>query len=392
MNAVTIAPAKAAAPWQSLVADFGSPLIVIDCAQLLQQYQQLCDALPGVRHYFAIKALPHLSVLQTLAQAGAGFDLASSGEVDLLRQVAVSPRQTLYTHPIKRDSDIRSALRFGCTTFVVDNPREMEKFLPYRQRVALLIRLSFPNPLAPVDLSRKFGCSPEQVPLLLKLSQRMGITVKGLSFHAGSQCPNSDNHVRAILTCAGLIRDSARHLGGRGLGILNIGGGFPVSYIDEVPSIHTFCSKIRTALTALPDYVQIISEPGRYIAAPAATSVSSIMGSALRHDCRWYYLDDGLYGSFSGQIYDGMRHPLTVFSDQRKHENAVLSGPTCDSIDVIAENIALPRLAMNDIVIGHQMGAYTIASATDFNLFPRARSVVLNPPEEKTSINFFLNP
>ena len=233
MNTITIAPAKAAAPWQSLVADFGSPLIIIDCARLLQQYQQLCDALPGVRHYFAIKALPHLSVLQTLAQAGAGFDLASSGEVDLLRQVTVSPRQTLYTHPIKRDSDIRSALRFGCTTFVVDNPREMEKFLPYRQRVALLIRLSFPNPLAPVDLSRKFGCSPEQVPLLLKLSQRMGITVKGLSFHAGSQCPNSDNHVRAILTCAGLIRDSARHLSGQGLGILNIGGGFPVSYIDE---------------------------------------------------------------------------------------------------------------------------------------------------------------
>ncbi|GAA4650587.1 type III PLP-dependent enzyme [Kistimonas scapharcae] len=389
MNTITIAQASAATQWQSLVTDFGSPLMVIDCAKVLQQYQQLCEALPGVQHYFAIKALPHLSVLKTLAQAGAGFDLASSGEIDLLRQMAVSPRHTIYTHPIKRDIDIRSALRFGCTTFVVDSPQEMEKFLPYRQRVALLLRLSFPNPSSPINLSRKFGCSPEQVPLLLKLSQRMGMTVKGLSFHAGSQCPNPDNHVRAILTCAGLINDSLQYLNGRGLGVLNIGGGFPVPYIDEVPSIHTFCSKIRTALTALPAHVQVISEPGRYIAAPAATSVSSIMGIAHRQGRCWYYLDDGLYGSFSGQLYDYRRYPLTVFSDQHEREHAVLSGPTCDSIDVIAEDIRLPRLSMGDLVIGHQMGAYTIASATDFNLFPRARDVVINPPDE-TGMNLSL--
>ncbi len=389
MNAITIAPASAANQWQSLVTDFGSPLMVIDCARMLQQYQQLCEALPGVQHYFAIKALPHQSVLQTLAQAGAGFDLASSGEINLLRQVTISPRHTIYTHPIKRDIDIRSALRFGCTTFVVDSPQEMEKFLPYRQRVALLLRLSFPNASSPINLSRKFGCSPEQVPLLLKLSRRMGVTVKGLSFHAGSQCLNPDNHVRAILTCAGLIHDSVQYLNGRGLGILNIGGGFPVPYIDEVPSIHTFCSKIRTALTALPAHVQVISEPGRYIAAPAATSVSSIMGIALRQDCCWYYLDDGLYGSFNGQLYDYRRYPLTVFSDQREREQAVLSGPTCDSIDVIAEDILLPRLAMGDLVTGHQMGAYTIASATDFNLFPRARDVIINPPGE-TGMNLSL--
>ena len=247
MSAITIAPTAAAAEWKKLVNAYGSPLMVIDCARVLKQYQQLCQALPGVQHFFAVKSLPNLSVLQSLAQAGAGFDLASSGEIDLLRQVTVSPRQTIFTHPIKRDIDIRAALRFGCTTFVVDNPMEMEKFIPYRQRVALLLRLSFPNPSSAIDLSRKFGCPPEQVPLLLTLSQRMGLTVKGLSFHAGSQCPHPDNHVSAILTCAGLIRDSAQYMKGRQLAVLNIGGGFPVPYLEPVPDIDTFCRKIRTA-------------------------------------------------------------------------------------------------------------------------------------------------
>ena len=113
------------------------------------------------------------------------------------------------------------------------------------------------------------------------------------------------------------------------------------------------------------------------------------MGIARRQDSCWYYLDDGLYGSFSGQIYDHRRYPLMVFSDQCRREKAVLSGPTCDSIDVIAEDILLPRLAMGDLVIGHQMGAYTIASATDFNLFPRARDVIINPPGE-TGMNLSL--
>jgi ornithine decarboxylase len=131
-------------------------------------------------------------------------------------------------------------------------------------------------------------------------------------------------------------------------------------------------------LNLLDPDVRLIAEPGRYIAAPAAIAVSSVMGRALRDERWWYYLDDGLYGSYSGQIYDHARYPIEALAVEGPRLPAVLAGPTCDSIDVIAEDLALPLLDVGDLLVGHSMGAYTWASASDFNFFPRATVVALD--------------
>ncbi|MCB1645358.1 MAG: type III PLP-dependent enzyme [Pseudomonadales bacterium] len=378
MNRVCIEPAAKAARYHRLLDEHqGKPLLVLDCDKLEQQYHGLQNALPGVELYYAIKALPHAAVIRTLSTLGACFDIATSGEIELLREQGANPRLTMHTHPIKRDRDIRDALRFGCTTFVVDNIYEIEKFVEFRHRVGLLLRVSFPNPRSPVDLSRKFGCRVEEVPLLVQKAQELGLHIKGLSFHAGSQSPDSSNHVYAIEQCAALI-EQVQQQAGKLLSILDIGGGFPVGYDKPAPDIDTFCAPIRAALASLPEHVQVVAEPGRYLVAPAMTAVSTVMGKAKRSDATWYYLDDGVYGSYSGQIYDHATYPLTVFSDIEQTESAVIAGPTCDSIDVVAEGIELPPLNIGDVVIGRQMGAYTAASATDFNLFERATIVVIN--------------
>lgn len=377
MSRLTIQPAKDAAFYRKMVIEHGSPLLVLDCQKLVEQYQALSQALPGVDLFYAIKSLPHLDAIRTLAGLGAGFDIATSGEVELLYQQGARPRHTIHTHPIKRDKDIRDALRFGCTTFVVDSVYELEKFVDFRHRVGLLIRVSFPNASATVDLSRKFGCKPDEVEILLQKASQLGLHVKGLSFHVGSQCADPAKHVEAIKQCQ-LIIERCHKNTGKLLSMLDIGGGFPVEYINPVMDIETFCHPIREALDNLPDNVRLIAEPGRFLSAPAMTSVSSVMGKTHRGDSTWYYLDDGVYGSFSGQIYDHATYPLTVFSDIEQREKVVLAGPTCDSIDVIAEEIHLPPLALGDLVIGAQMGAYTSASATDFNLFERAKIIVIN--------------
>jgi ornithine decarboxylase len=79
-----------------------------------------------------------------------------------------------------------------------------------------------------------------------------------------------------------------------------------------------------------------------------------------------------MYGSYSGQLYDHASYPVDALVPAAQRFPSVLAGPTCDSIDVIAEDIALPRLEIGDLVVGRTMGAYTWASATDFNLFPKA--------------------
>src|SRR3981189_2769809 len=109
---------------QHLVARYGSPLFVIDAERIRQQYRRLVAALPGVDLHYALKPLPHSSLITTLNSEGAFFDLATNGEVELVRRLGVAPERCIHTHPIKREQDIVNAIKFGVRTFVADNPDE----------------------------------------------------------------------------------------------------------------------------------------------------------------------------------------------------------------------------------------------------------------------------
>ncbi len=363
-------------PVKHLVKRFGSPLFVIDVERIRAQYRRLAAALPKVELHYALKPLPHAAVIQALKDEGASFDLATNGEVDLVKRLGVDARNCIHTHPIKRDSDIRTALAFGVSRFVVDNPDELRKFVKYRSRTSLLVRVSFRSPDAVCDLSKKFGCAPDAVPGLLALAEQLRIKIEGLSFHVGSQSAGSTMHVHAIDVCRELMLAAAAD--GHALTTLDIGGGFPVDYSQRSLPIEEFCAPIRSALDAFDPGVRLIGEPGRYIAAPSAIAVSSVMGRAMRDGRWWYYLDDGLYGSYSGQMYDHARYPLEALVPPAATHPSVLAGPTCDSIDVIDENIELPELDVGDLIVGHAMGAYTWASASEFNFFPRATVLAID--------------
>jgi ornithine decarboxylase len=359
-----------------LAARYGSPLFLIDAERVRRQYRRLAAALPGVDLHYALKPLPHSSVINTLQAEGAFFDLATNGEVELVRRLKVAPERCIHTHPIKRDSDIRTALAFGVDRFVIDNPDELRKFVKYRTRCSLLIRVSFSSPEARCDLSRKFGCEPEAVPDLLRLATELRIKIDGLSFHVGSQAAGPAMFVQAIAKCSELMRVAAPM--GHSLGILDMGGGFPVDYLQRCMPIEEFCAPIRAALKELSPTTRVIAEPGRYISAPAAVAVASVMGRALRGGRWWYYLDDGLYGSYSGQVYDHAAYPVEALVPAGTTYPSVLAGPTCDSIDVIKEHIELPKLDVGDLIVGREMGAYTWASASEFNFFPRATVLALD--------------
>jgi ornithine decarboxylase len=361
---------------RSLVAEHATPLLIIDCDVIRRQYASLARALPGVALYYALKPLPLPAVVAELRDLGACFDVATSGEMRLVRAQGVAANRCMHTHPIKRPEEIAAALRHGIRRFVVDNPDEIRKFTRHRQRAELLLRVSFRNPAAVVDLSRKFGCEPAAVPSLLDMAADLGITVRGLSFHVGSQVADPGKYVEAIAACRELMADAAGR-GIAGFDCLDIGGGFPVPYRQDTMRIRQFCQPIRRALSHLPRSTRVIAEPGRFIAAPAGTCIAAVTGRAQREGRWWYYLDDGLYGSFSGQLYDHALYPLECIGGHGPRHASVLAGPTCDSIDVIREDVPLPELQIGDLVVGRMMGAYTAASASDFNFIPRAKIVAI---------------
>jgi ornithine decarboxylase len=362
---------------QRLVGEFGSPLLIIDCERVRAQYRKLKRALPGVDLHYALKPLPHAAVVQSVLELGGWLDLATTGEAQLAARLQVPPERCIHTHPIKRDVDIRNALEYGVRTFVCDNPDEVRKFKPYASRVQLLLRVSFRSPGAVCDLSRKFGCDAEDAVALARLAAELGIDVQGFSFHVGSQASDALKHVEAIEACSKLLAAARRGKLGT-LDTLDIGGGFPIDYTQHVPEIGRFCAPIRHALAQLPKRVRVIAEPGRYIAGPSAIAVATVMGRALREGLWWYYLDDGLYGSYSGQLFDHARYPVESLKQSDVKLPSVLAGPTCDSIDVIAENLMLPQLKAGDLIVGRAMGAYTWASASEFNFFAKATVVAVN--------------
>lgn len=373
---------------ESLVARHGAPLMVLDCDSIRHQYRLLQAALPGVVLHFALKPLPLAAVVRSLMDEGAHFDLATAGEVDLVAAESVPADRTIYTHPIKRDADIRAALEYGCNVFVVDSINELEKFIRYKDAVEILVRLSFRNEDAYADLSKKFGCSAEAAIQIIQRAFKLGIRIKGLSFHVGSQTTDPEKYVNAIEQSAAVLTQVSA-LGLPALSTLDIGGGFPVGYAEEVIGIDEFCRPIRQALAELPETVAVWAEPGRFIVAPAMINVSSVMGQANRDGKQWYYLDDGIYGSFSGIVFDHGNYPMDALHWEGERFASVLAGPTCDSVDVISEDIMLPKLKNGDLIVTRMMGAYTLATATDFNFFRRAEVVTLNEQPVMDQVSSF---
>lgn len=365
---------------RALVETHGSPLLVLDCDQIRTSYRRLSAALPGVDLHYAMKALVHPAVIATLDGEGSFFDASAPGEIELLRSMGIEAGRLVHTHPIKRQADIRHAVDAGCRLFVVDNPDEMDKFVSYGRQVSLLLRIGFRGSDAIVDLAKKFGCAPDDAFGLIERGHRLGLSISGLSFHVGSQSRTAVGHLGAIHACLALM-ERAASAGLPELRVLDIGGGFPAPYLSETLAIESFCAPIRSALNEAPRNVRIIAEPGRYLAATAMEGIATVVGKARRAGMFWYYLDDGVYGSFSGKVYDGARYPLRVVSSSAgRLFPSVLAGPTCDSVDIIAENLSLPELQIGDLIVAGTMGAYTAASASEFNSIPKTKIIVVNAP------------
>lgn len=361
---------------EELVAKHETPFMVLDLEEVDYQYKSLQAALPGVKLFYALKSLSHPELVKRLKSLGCHFDLATIGEVELVESLGIKGDQCIHTHPIKKDREIKRALDFGCKRFVVDNFEEMKKFYKYAGQVELIIRVSFRSKQAVVDLSRKFGCSLEELPVLVEMAQSNGVEVVGLSFHVGSQSLSPATQVNAIRSSIAAMK-VMHNVKWK---FLDIGGSFPVSYQEEVTPIADFCMPVMEALSELPDGVEVFAEPGRFISAPSMIEVVSVVGKAKRGARTWYYLDDGVYGGFSGQMFDHAKYPIAPLKPvdpMGEFFPSVLAGPTCDSIDVVAEDIELPEMEVGDILIGKQMGAYTIASATEFNYYPKPKIVVV---------------
>jgi ornithine decarboxylase len=353
-----------------------TPFMILRLPIVRRNLKNLRAALPGVDVYYAVKANNHADILRTLRKDKCRFDISSVRELQDVLRIGGQAAHVIHTNPIKSLPEFDDAVAGGVRTFVADNAAELDKFARYGDRAGALVRFKTTPGGAAVNLSYKFGADPDEVPALLDKIIALKIPFRGFCFHVGSQCTKSSRYTAAIKT-AGRLIDIARAKG-LSTDILDIGGGFPVKYTRAVPAIETIGTAVTQALRRhIPSKVRVICEPGRFISGEAVTLIASVIGTSVRNGVKWYYIDDGLYGSFSGRLFDGCSYEVLT-NRNTKWERAVLAGPTCDSFDVIYNDCLMPPLSIGDMLIFPAMGAYCSVSATDFNGLGRSRVVSVN--------------
>jgi ornithine decarboxylase len=368
-----------------LAKTHGTPLFVIDHAELRKNYALFRKHFPRVQAYYAVKVNSDPVVVETFYKLGGSFDVASMQEFHTVyRFIEDLPPQErqgfiwdkiIYANPIKPIETLQELDRYKpLVTF--DNEEEVKKIAKHAPNAGLALRLRVPNTGSMVELSSKFGALPGEAVQLIACAHDHGLTVEGVSFHVGSQCTNPENYIQAIHLSAGIFAEAKSR--GFDLQLLDIGGGFPAAYDASVPRFATLAKKLNYELDRLfPKSIEILAEPGRFLVASAGSAVSKIIGKAVRNDKLCYYVDDGVYHTYSGIIFDHCTYRMKSFKAGPTQLCAVF-GPTCDALDTISLAEQLPDLKIGDYLYSNTIGAYSAASSTHFNGFPPAKVVHVN--------------
>ena len=355
--------------------DIPTPYLVTDLDTVARRHAAFAAAMPGVRAFYAMKSNPSPEILAALARRGAGFEIASLGELRMLQRLGVDPADALYSNPVKPPAHIAETYRAGLWRYSFDSPNELAKIAANAPGAAVHVRIRVDDHDSVFPLSRKFGASPEEAIDLLRLARTMGLRPYGITFHVGSQCGNPAAWRRAIATTGRLMR--ALSAEGITLGMLDLGGGFPARYVADVPSIEAIGDVINPALAELLPYVPdlVAAEPGRHLVAESAVMAAGVIGRERRGGENWLFVDVGAYNGMMETLQTANAWDYPLWTSLPEHADLPLlrftvTGPSCDSSDTMFTDVLLPAaLDVGDTLYIGSAGAYTLSYASGFNGF-----------------------
>lgn len=351
-----------------------TPFYIISNDKLKKNYLNFKTFMPKAEVYYAVKANHHPDVIATLAEVGCGFEVASAQEMQAALDAKVKPEKILFGNPSKRKEDIILAKEKGVKRFVFDSEEGLEKIAKYAPGTEVYARISVDVKGSKISLNRKFGADNETALRLLLKAKELGLKPIGVSFHPGSQCLNPNAYVAGLKSIKEIFTGAEQK--GLHLYFVDVGGGFPAEYDEKVPELQEYTSRINEFVEKnFSKDIEFVVEPGRYIVADAFLLVTRVINKRVVGEKIWYYLDAGVYSGF-------MEVPLYKWVYPFKTEaggapkKSVVAGPTCDEIDIVYEDIMLPKLAVDDLLVVEKMGAYSYSEMTEFNGFQTVDSTM----------------
>ena len=357
---------------------YTSPRLYTSLKRVEENYRTIDSALKRAACFYAVKANPHPDILKRLNAAGAYFDVASQGEIEQCLAAGVPAARLSFGSTIKTPQSIAFAHQVGVPLFVFDCLEEARKIAANAPGAAALCRIDLASQAAKWPLTAKFGCAPEDLVTQLPALRRLNLKLEGISFHLGSQLEDVGEWPSAL----GQARQLVARLRAEGLPArrLNIGGGFPAPYTSFTGGLERYCRLVAAAVEDVfhDTPVELMCEPGRAVVADAGVIEARVALNSDRrtaNGARWLYLDIGVFNGLFEAYSEGIQFR---FGSDHPEEGPlspfVVSGPTCDSVDVLFEKkpVDLPSgLETGDRIFILDAGAYTAAYATvGFNGFP----------------------
>ena len=367
--------------------------ILVDLGDIIRQFNKWKKNLPRITPYYAIKCNPCPIIIELLNKLGCCFDCASQQEILKIINLGINPKNIIFANPCKPVDFIKFSRSNDVDLLVIDSSCELYKIKLYHPEANILVRIQVDDSKSKCKFNCKFGVELDQIKEILELSKILNISLIGVSFHVGSGCEDANVYNTALSDCKKVF-EIARSLDIK-MNLIDIGGGFPGTDDCKV-QFEEMANVINKSIDELflstdekekekekencdfPD-IKFIAEPGRYFVASSHTIVCSIINKKIKIDkdngekLITYYISDGVYKSFSNIIFDYAKPEFIPFNERNeKTYESILYGESCDSLDIISKSCQLPSLAIGESIIVKNMGAYTVASATEFNGFNKA--------------------
>ena len=363
---------------------FETPYLVVDLDVIKNNYLALRRYLPIAQVFYAVKANPAEEVVKLLVGMGSSFDTASRGEIELVLSQGADPAKVSFGNTIKKQRDIAYAYEQGVRLYAFDSEAELKKLAESAPGSRVFCRILVSCEGAEWPLSRKFGCEYEMARDLLIQARELGLEPYGVSFHVGSQQTKLDQWEIAVGKAAMLF--SALNERGINLKMVNLGGGLPAHYKDEVAPVDSYAAALMAAMTEHfgNDLPHMIVEPGRSLVGDSGTieaEVVLISKKSYEDDVRWVYLDIGKFGGLAETMDESIKYRMEIPGRTGPKGKVILAGPTCDSADILYEKFQYEMplsLQVGDKVRIHATGAYTTSySSVNFNGFAPLRAVCI---------------
>ena len=348
--------------------DVDTPFLLMDRDLLREQALLFKEQAGRCSVFYAVKANTDPEVMRLLYEAGIGFEVASETELRTAQSLGASAEQTISGNPVKSPGFITAMHESGVRRFVFDSTTEAEKLAELAPGSEAIVRLTVDNSSSAWPLADKYGVDPDEALELLDYAGSLGLSQAGITFHVGSQCFDLDGWRKALEQTA-LLWERCEDRG-LSLSVLNLGGGFPAHHSQAIPSLpDTFASIFRQVDEMFPSNVELQVEPGRGLVGDAGVMVTTVIGKATRKGDAWLYLDCGVFNGLM-EASGGIQYAFWPATATGPTKPWTITGPSCDSMDVIAKGVELPEPEVGERVLIYPAGAYTTAYASQFNGAP----------------------